>query len=106
KSFAHVPGLIGFGHAAAVSEQEEGYAAAEIVVAVKNLQCSPGFGERGKLKPLKKPKKKPTDFDDEEEDLAFKQRQKEEAAKLKALKEKALKGGVLLSGGIKKSGKK
>ncbi|KAJ1916351.1 hypothetical protein H4219_003836 [Mycoemilia scoparia] len=58
----------------------------------------------GKLKPLKKPKKKQDDMD--EEDVAFKQKQKEEQAKLKALKAQAAKGGPLLSGGIKKSGKK
>ncbi|KAI8322968.1 TMA7-domain-containing protein [Martensiomyces pterosporus] len=57
----------------------------------------------GKLKPLKKPKKQANDMDDD--DMAFKQKQKEEAAKLKDLKNKAAKGGPLLTGGIKKSGK-
>ncbi|KAI9293287.1 translation machinery associated TMA7 [Neoconidiobolus thromboides FSU 785] len=58
----------------------------------------------GKLKPLKAAKKQTKELD--EEDLAFKQKQKEEQAKLKALKDKASKGGPLRSGGIKKSGKK
>ncbi|KAF9159360.1 hypothetical protein DFQ27_005163 [Actinomortierella ambigua] len=58
----------------------------------------------GKLKPLKAPKKKNNDIDDD--DMAFKQKQKEEAAKLKEMKDKASKGGPLLGGGIKKSGKK
>ncbi|KAF9971863.1 Translation machinery-associated protein 7 [Actinomortierella ambigua] len=58
----------------------------------------------GKLKPLKAPKKKNNDLD--EDDMAFKQKQKEEAAKLKEMKDKAAKGGPLLGGGIKKSGKK
>ncbi|KAK9716720.1 Translation machinery-associated protein 7 [Basidiobolus ranarum] len=58
----------------------------------------------GKLKPLKAPKKKAQDID--EEDLAFKQKQKEEQKKLKELQAKAKGGGPLLSGGIKKSGKK
>ncbi|KAI8823175.1 translation machinery associated TMA7 [Fimicolochytrium jonesii] len=57
----------------------------------------------GKLKPLKSAKKKEADLDDN--DLAFKQKQKEEAAKLKALAESAKKG-PLGGGGIKKSGKK
>ena len=42
--------------------------------------------EGGKAKPLKKAKSKQADLDD---DLAFKQKQKEDAAKLKALKEQA-----------------
>ncbi|KAJ1969239.1 hypothetical protein IWQ62_000740 [Dispira parvispora] len=58
----------------------------------------------GKLKPLKNPKKGKKDLD--EDDLAFQQKKKEEAAALKALKDKATKGGPLASGGIKKSGKK
>ncbi|PVV04977.1 hypothetical protein BB560_000502 [Smittium megazygosporum] len=40
------------------------------------------------------------------DDIAFRNKQREEAAKLKELKNKAAKGGPLLSGGIKKSGKK
>ena len=43
--------------------------------------------EGGKVKPLKKAKGKQADLDDD--DLAFKQKQKEDAAKLKALKEQA-----------------
>ncbi|CAO3627873.1 unnamed protein product [Cunninghamella echinulata] len=58
----------------------------------------------GKLKPLKQAKKKNNDFDDE--DLAFKKKQQEEAKKLKELQAKASGKGPLLSGGIKKSGKK
>ncbi|KAJ9049361.1 Translation machinery-associated protein 7 [Entomophthora muscae] len=58
----------------------------------------------GKVKPLKAPKKQVKELDEEE--LAFKQKQKEEQAKLKLMKEKAAKGGPLLTGGIKKSGKK
>ncbi len=74
----------------------------------------------GKLKPLKKPKKDSRDLDDVfnnfksfsmfmdhiQDDLEFKRKQKEEAAALKALKEKAAGKGPLLGGGIKKSGKK
>ncbi|ORE07223.1 translation machinery associated TMA7 [Rhizopus microsporus var. microsporus] len=58
----------------------------------------------GKLKPLKKPKKQNSDLDDE--DLAFKKKQQEEAKRLKELQQKAAGKGPLLSGGIKKSGKK
>lgn len=58
----------------------------------------------GKAKPLKAPKKKTQDFD--EDDVAFKEKQKADAAAKKAMLEKAKKGGPLLSGGIKKSGKK
>ncbi|GJE86811.1 hypothetical protein PsYK624_028940 [Phanerochaete sordida] len=46
----------------------------------------------GKLKPLKAPKKDKKDED--EEDLAFKKRKQEEAAALKAAKDKALKGST------------
>ncbi|BGP28149.1 Translation machinery-associated protein 7 [Rhodotorula toruloides] len=56
----------------------------------------------GKLKPLKAPKKGKADED--EDDAAAKQ--KAEAAKLKEMQAKAAKGGPLLGGGIKKSGKK
>ncbi|KAI8915158.1 translation machinery associated TMA7-domain-containing protein [Powellomyces hirtus] len=59
----------------------------------------------GKLKPLKSKKKAGGD-DMDETDLAFKQKQREEQAKLKALAETAKKGGPLGGGGIKKSGKK
>jgi len=58
----------------------------------------------GKLKPLKTPKKKQEDED--EESIAFKQKQREDAAKLKEMQAKAAKGGPLATGGIKKSGKK
>ncbi|RUP21888.1 translation machinery associated TMA7-domain-containing protein, partial [Jimgerdemannia flammicorona] len=47
----------------------------------------------GKAKPLKAPKKKVVEED--EEDAAFKQRQKEDKAKLKEMQEKAAKGGPL-----------
>lgn len=57
----------------------------------------------GKLKPLKAPKKERKD--DDEDSLAFKQKQKDEAKKLAEMKEKALGKGPLLSGGIKKSKK-
>ncbi|KAJ3098423.1 hypothetical protein HDU97_004007 [Phlyctochytrium planicorne] len=53
----------------------------------------------GKLKPLKAAKKKGGD------DLAFKQKQKEEQAKLKEMQAKASQKGPLVGGGIKKSGK-
>ncbi|KWU43170.1 translation machinery associated TMA7 [Rhodotorula sp. JG-1b] len=64
--------------------------------------CDPD--PRGKLKPLKAPKKKNEEVD--EDDAAFKAKQKAEAAKLKEMQAKAAKGGPLLGGGIKKSGKK
>ncbi|CAM4575173.1 unnamed protein product [Eretmochelys imbricata] len=58
----------------------------------------------GKKKPLKQPKKQTKDMD--EEDLAFKQKQKEEQKKLAEMKTKASGKGPLTGGGIKKSGKK
>lgn len=58
----------------------------------------------GKAKPLKAPKKKQNDYDDE--DVAFKAKQKADAAAKKAMIELAKKGGPLVGGGIKKSGKK
>ncbi|KAI9342722.1 translation machinery associated TMA7 [Pilaira anomala] len=58
----------------------------------------------GKLKPLKKPKK--VQGDEDEEDIAFKKKKMEEAKKLKEMQAKAAGKGPLLSGGIKKSGKK
>ncbi|CAG8697214.1 7007_t:CDS:2 [Acaulospora morrowiae] len=59
----------------------------------------------GKLKPLKQPKKKgPGDVD--ETDLEHKKKEQEAQKKLKELKDKAQKGGPLIGGGIKKSGKK
>ena len=42
----------------------------------------------------------------DEEDKAFKQKQKEEQKRLKELKSKAAGKGPLATGGIKKSGKK
>eukprot|EP00891_Asterochloris_glomerata_P008200 jgi/Astpho2/8200/Aster-x0802 len=54
----------------------------------------------GKAKPLKAPKKQGKELD--EEDLKFKQKQKEDAAALKALKEKAgSKGGFAKAKGSK-----
>lgn len=58
----------------------------------------------GKAKPLKAPKKKNQEYD--EDDEAFKAKQKADAAAKKAMAEKAKKGGPLIGGGIKKSGKK
>ncbi|XP_045140438.1 translation machinery-associated protein 7-like [Echinops telfairi] len=58
--------------------------------------------EGGKKKPLKQPKKQNKD----EEDKAFKQKQKEEQKKLEELKAKAVGKGPLATGGFKKSGKK
>lgn len=59
--------------------------------------------EGGKLKPLKAPKKKQVDLD--EEDLARMAKEKADKAKLKEAQAKAAKGGPP-GGGIKKSGKK
>ncbi|KAK6457417.1 translation machinery associated TMA7 [Scheffersomyces xylosifermentans] len=58
----------------------------------------------GKAKPLKAPKKKTQELD--EEDLAFKAKQKADAQAKKEMAEKAKKGGPLGGSGIKKSGKK
>ncbi|KAK9448050.1 translation machinery associated TMA7 [Limtongia smithiae] len=58
----------------------------------------------GKVKPLKAPKKERKDLDDE--DKAFLEKKKAEAAARKDMAAKAAKGGPLVSGGIKKSGKK
>lgn len=58
----------------------------------------------GKLKPLKQAKKQSKDED--EDDAAFKAKQKADAQARKELAEKAKKGGPLSGGGIKKSGKK
>ncbi|XP_029908188.1 translation machinery-associated protein 7 [Myripristis murdjan] len=60
--------------------------------------------EGGKKKPLKAPKKQNKELDDE--DMAFKQKQKEDQKAMEALKSKAAGKGPLTSGGIKKSGKK
>ena len=61
--------------------------------------------EGGKKKPLKAPKKKGTGELDEE-DKAFKEKQREEKKQLEEMKKKAAGKGPLTSGGIKKSGKK
>lgn len=58
----------------------------------------------GKKKPLKTAKKQQHEMDDD--DIAFKNKQKEEAKKLKEMQAKASGKGPLASGGIKKSGKK
>uniref|UniRef100_A0A3B4WMY5 Translation machinery associated 7 homolog n=1 Tax=Seriola lalandi dorsalis TaxID=1841481 RepID=A0A3B4WMY5_SERLL len=60
----------------------------------------------GKKKPLKAPKKQSKEMD--EDDMAFKQKQKEEQKAMDALKAKASGKGPLCKtkGGIKKSGKK
>ncbi|CAN9512618.1 unnamed protein product [Ophioblennius macclurei] len=60
--------------------------------------------EGGKKKPLKAPKKQNKDLDDDE--VAFKQKQKEEQKALEAMKAKASGKGPFPSGGIKKSSKK
>lgn len=59
----------------------------------------------GKLKPLKAPKKKKDEFEDDE-DAAFKAKQRADAQARKEMAAKASKGGPLTGGGIKKSGKK
>ncbi|XP_019952262.1 translation machinery-associated protein 7 [Paralichthys olivaceus] len=59
--------------------------------------------EGGKKKPLKAPKKQSKEMDDD--DMAYKQKQKEDQKALEALKSKAAKGTFGTSG-IKKSGKK
>lgn len=60
--------------------------------------------EGGKKKPLKAPKKDQREMD--EEDMAFKQKQKEQQKAMQDAKAKASQKGPLVSGGIKKSGKK
>jgi len=60
--------------------------------------------EGGKKKPLKAPKKEKTDYDDD--DVALKQKKKEEQKAMEAMKAKAAQKGPLTGGGIKKSGKK
>nr|XP_020469235.1 translation machinery-associated protein 7 [Monopterus albus] len=60
--------------------------------------------EGGKKKPLKAPKKQAKEMDEDE--AAFKQKQKEEQKAMEALKSKASGKGPLVGGGIKKSGKK
>eukprot|EP00239_Pterosperma_sp_CCMP1384_P007768 CAMPEP_0197847396 /NCGR_PEP_ID=MMETSP1438-20131217/5966_1 /TAXON_ID=1461541 /ORGANISM="Pterosperma sp., Strain CCMP1384" /LENGTH=63 /DNA_ID=CAMNT_0043459299 /DNA_START=57 /DNA_END=248 /DNA_ORIENTATION=- len=58
----------------------------------------------GKAKPLKAPKAKGKDLDDD--DLAFKEKQKADAKAMKEAQAMAGKKGPLIGGGIKKSGKK
>ncbi|RDB21026.1 Translation machinery-associated protein 7 [Hypsizygus marmoreus] len=58
----------------------------------------------GKLKPLKAPKKEKKD--ETEDEIAFKEKKKAEAEAMKAARERAMKGGPMVGGGIKKSGKK
>ncbi|KAH8317300.1 hypothetical protein KR074_007191 [Drosophila pseudoananassae] len=60
--------------------------------------------EGGKKKPLKAPKKEGKDLD--EDDMAFKAKQKEQQKAMEAAKANASKKGPLVGGGIKKSGKK
>ncbi|KAJ8955887.1 hypothetical protein NQ318_005435 [Aromia moschata] len=60
--------------------------------------------EGGKKKPLKAPKKDNKEVD--EEDLAHKQKMKEQQKALQDAKAKASQKGPLATGGIKKSGKK
>ncbi|XP_041810400.1 translation machinery-associated protein 7 [Chelmon rostratus] len=60
--------------------------------------------EGGKKKPLKAPKKQTKDMDDD--DVAFKQKQKEEQKAMEAMRAKASGKGPLGGSGIKKSGKK
>ncbi|XP_040346210.1 translation machinery-associated protein 7, partial [Herpailurus yagouaroundi] len=55
-------------------------------------------------KPLKQPNKQAKEI--EEEDKAFKQKQKEDQKKLEYLKAQVVGKGRLATGGIKKSGKK
>lgn len=58
----------------------------------------------GKLKPLKQAKKKTQDFEDED-DVAFKAKQKADQQARKEMAAKASKGGPLAGSGIKKSKK-
>ncbi|XP_053950660.1 translation machinery-associated protein 7 homolog [Anastrepha obliqua] len=60
--------------------------------------------EGGKKKPLKAPKKESKELDDDE--LAFKQKQKDAQKALEQAKQRASQKGPLVGGGIKKSGKK
>lgn len=59
----------------------------------------------GKMKPLKQ-KKKQQNQDMDPEDMAFKEKQKADAAAKKALMANMKSGKPLVGGGIKKSGKK
>lgn len=68
----------------------------------ENLQMSGREG--GKKKPLKQPKKDQRELDDD--DVAQKQKLKEQQKALQEAKAKASQKGPLVGGGIKKSGKK
>lgn len=71
----------------------------------RQINCLKMSGrEGGKKKPLKNPKKQSKDLDDDE--MAFKQKQREEQKAMKEMQAKASGKGPLTSGGIKKSGKK
>ncbi|XP_030020362.2 translation machinery-associated protein 7 homolog [Manduca sexta] len=61
-------------------------------------------GREGGKKKLKAPKKESKELDDD--DLALKQKLKEQQKALQEAKAKASQKGPLTSGGIKKSGKK
>lgn len=58
----------------------------------------------GKAKPLKQKKKQQQEIDPE--DMAFKEKQKQDAAAKKAFMSNVKSGKPLVGGGIKKSGKK
>lgn len=60
--------------------------------------------EGGKKKPLKAPKKDSKEMTEDEKD--FKAKQQAEKKALDAMKQKAGQKGPLVTGGIKKSGKK
>ncbi|GBP15586.1 Translation machinery-associated protein 7 homolog [Eumeta japonica] len=60
--------------------------------------------EGGKKKPLKQPKKDSKELD--EDDLALKQKMKEQQKALQEARAKASQKGPMVQGGIKKSGKK
>lgn len=60
--------------------------------------------EGGKAKPLKAPKSKKKDLDDN--DIEFQKKKKEEEKALKDLKAKAGQKGAFGGAGLKKSGKK
>ncbi|RWS29843.1 hypothetical protein B4U80_08003 [Leptotrombidium deliense] len=66
--------------------------------------CAVCTSRRGKKKPLKQPKKDSKDVD--EEDLAFKQKQREEQKKLKEAAAKAAGKGPIGQGNKKITGKK
>ncbi|KAI1811425.1 translation machinery associated TMA7 [Poronia punctata] len=60
--------------------------------------------EGGKVKPLKAAKKQQKDLD--EDDLAYREKQKADAKARAEMAQKAAGKGPLTTGGIKKSGKK